>query len=126
MAVQLEYVSVIVPISNIARCRRFGGFEGFIASREDFLGMVLWHDEHLLREGAMNPSDARGIVHFWADQGLQPTEEIRGERMWKDLCVVDLMEGPTLPCPWIEWDKANQTAWLKGSPKGETVGPWKR
>ena len=45
------------------------------------------------------------------------------EGCWKDLCVVDQLRGPTLPCEWIEFDRQENCVWLKGSERGEVVGP---
>jgi len=71
----------------------------------------------------MNPDEIGNIVDFWQSQGLIPTEVIDGKEVWKDLCVVDMVGGPTLPCDWLEFDNSKYpdppVVWMKGKPKGQ-------
>lgn len=121
MAVRCEFISIIVPIANIDRVYS-GGFRAYKEQHaRDFEG-VLWHDEHLFRDGAMDPAVAEDIVTFWADAGLQPMEEVSGKRRWKDLCVVASPIGPTLPCEWLVYDRKQGTVSLAGEPPGAVVG----
>jgi hypothetical protein len=123
MAVALEYLSIVVPIRKIDRCKSLGGFRGFLRS-QGFPGLgAQWHDEFLFREGAMNATDIEVMIAVWKNRGLKPTRREDGSLYWKDLCVIDCFNGSTLPCRWIEVDLKNRCAWLKNTPKGEICGP---
>ncbi len=94
MAVQLQFINVIVPIKNIEeKCLSIGGWSGFL----ELEGDAGWYDEHLYRTEAMNPMDTESIVKKIESYGLTPTEHIDGEMYWKDLCVVDSFAGPHPP-----------------------------
>jgi len=56
MAERCEFIDVIVPIRNIDRVYR-GGFAAFKKDNAPLFGGRLWHDQSLLRDGAMNPMD---------------------------------------------------------------------
>jgi hypothetical protein len=49
----------------------------------------------------MNPADIESLVRVWQSMGLVAFGESEGRRFWKDLCVVDQLTGPTLPCEWL-------------------------
>lgn len=80
---------------------------------------MIWHDAHLVATAYPDPEFVDLDVCKWEDLGLVPMED----GQWKDLCVVDQFRGPTLPCEWIEFDRAQQCVWLKGSERGEIVVP---
>jgi hypothetical protein len=122
MAVALDVLSVVIPIKIIDKCRGLGGFRGFLQSREFPGHGAAWYDEFLFREGAMNPMDLEFILAGWKDRGLKATGRKHGNIYWKDLCVVDFFDGPTLPCDWIEVNIEEHCAWLKGTPKGAIRG----
>lgn len=122
MAVELEFIDFVVPIATI-REKYPGGWKQCLIDHQNLLGGRLWYDEHLLRDGAMNPSDIGELVEEWAALGFQPTEIIDGVRVWKDMCVVESMfGGPTLPCSWLEVDIEMRCAFLKGRSIGEVIG----
>jgi|WetSurMetagenome_2_1015567.scaffolds.fasta_scaffold995237_1 hypothetical protein len=123
MAIALEYLSVVVPIRKIDECEVTAGFHRFLQSDRFSESGPRWHDEFLFREGAMNPMDIEQIAAAWKNRGLKPTGRRKGGLYWKDLCVVDYFNGPTLPCDWIEVDLAGHWAWLRGAVKGVTRGP---
>lgn len=126
MAVALEFIDLIVPIELI-RKKYTGGWDACLRNHKWSFGFCIWHDDHLFRDGAMNPADIRALIKEWEDRGFEPMEERNGVKVWKDLCVVEGMSGgPTLPCDWIEVDTKEQFAYLKGTEPGEVVRPKRR
>ena len=98
MAVELEFISIIIPIKNIEKYYP-GGFEKYKKDYFDLIGGKIWYDDYILRDGAMNPIDIEYIVNEWEKLGLKPFKE--GKKEWDELCVVDYFGGLTLPCKWI-------------------------
>jgi hypothetical protein len=64
MAVQLEFINFIVPIKVIKQ-KYPGGWEQCLKDHEDLIGGRVWFDEHLLRDGAMNPLDISYLLEEW-------------------------------------------------------------
>ena len=96
MAVLVEAISVIVLREAIAR-RYDGGWPGFVA---DAVNGTLCADSEIARLGFMHPQDVGSYVAHLERHGfafLGPT----GAAV--DIVVVDQREGPTTPCPWIEF-----------------------
>lgn len=100
MALQLNGISVVIPLSKI-----YGVYEG---GEEAF-----WRDNHpsedefdgeLIRMSFSNMIDAVNLIAVWKRRGLRPTRKQKGQTCWNDLCVVDLFSGPTLPCDWLKYD----------------------
>jgi len=121
MAVALEFIDFIVPIALI-REKYPGGWEQCLIDHERLLGGRVWFDDHLLRDGAMNPNDISSLIDEWTELGFQPMEERDGERVWKDVCVVESMfGGPTLPCEWLVIGEDGCSAYLKGTEPGLTI-----
>lgn len=123
MAIVLEFINVIIPINNIDRCKSIGGFEGYLELEGHNIGETIWYDDHLVREGAMNPMDVEDIIDIWAERGLNPVVGSGSEKRFKDLCVIDSFGGLTLPCNWIEFDSKEHVAWHEDKPRGKIVGP---
>lgn len=122
MAVALEFIDFIVPRSTIEE-KYPGGWDKCLKDHAGLIGRRVWHDEHLFRDGAMNPRDIQILVEEWIDLGFEAIAEIDGQKHWKDCCVVEHMfGGPTLPCDWIEFDPKG-FAYLKGVELGEICGP---
>lgn len=61
------------------------------------LGGRLWHDDHLFREGAMNPADIGDLIRMWERFGLVACQETDGGKSFRDLCVVEHMFGGPTP-----------------------------
>ena len=129
MAIRLYFLNVIIPIEKINQSKVVGGFSGYIKENRGWLGTKMYHDEYLFRDGAMTQRDVEDIVKFWEKQGLDLYYCFNGPNQWKDLCVVDALGGPTLPCDWIKFDYGKKDdgghypyVYLKGKPKGEIVG----
>lgn len=126
MAIKLEFIDFVVPIALI-RQKYPGGWKQCLKDHERLIGGRVWFDEHLLRDGAMNPGDIESLVEEWTGLGFQPTVELDGQRIWKDCCVVESMfGGPTLPCDWLEFSEDGQSAWLSGTTSGEIKWKQKR
>jgi hypothetical protein len=122
MAVRLEFVNLIVPIEKIEACYP-GGFSAYKKEYREMFGRKLWHDDHLFRDGVMNPMDAESLVKFWVQYGLVPFDEKEGQKVWKDMCIVKgLPGGPTLPCEWIEFGAEENCVYLKGTSRGPVIG----
>lgn len=126
MAIALEFIDFVVPIALI-RQKYPGGWAQCLKDHERLIGGRVWFDDHLLRDGAMNPADIESLVEEWASLGFQPTAEIEGHRVWQDCCVLEsILGGPTLPCDWLEVSKDCRSAWLKGTQPGEIKWRQKR
>jgi hypothetical protein len=122
MAIALEFIDLIVPISKI-RDKYPGGWEACLNDHAHLIGGRAWYDEHLFRDGAMNPNDIRLMIQRWTSLGFETIEIKDGHQVWKDLCIVEgLFGGPTLPCDWLEFDPNQRIAYLKGFPPGPVVG----
>ena len=126
MAIALEFIDFVVPIALI-RQKYPGGWEQCLEDHERLIGGRVWFDEHLLRDGAMNPADIGSLVDEWISLGFEPTVEVDGQRIWKDCCVTEsMLGGTTLPCDWLELAEDGRSAWLKGTTPGEISGGKKR
>ena len=102
MSIALEFIDFVVPIALI-RQKYPGGWEQCLKDHERLIGARVWFDDHLLRDGAMNPRDIESLVEEWTDLGFEPTEMIDGQKFWKDCCVLQgMLGGSTLPCDWLE------------------------
>lgn len=107
MAIQLECINVIIPLSVLSKCSAIENLDQFLKETA-YPGSGCWHDEQLYREGAMNPMDAALIVEKWKTMGLRITKGRGVNKNWNELCVVDTFSGPTLPCSWLKYDSERQ------------------
>ncbi len=118
MAIALEYLDLVVPIARIRESYP-GGWE---QCRRDYaarLGQRVWHDQHLLRDGAMSLEEVQVLVEGWSVLGFQVTGTRNGGEYWKDVCVLDWRKGgATLPCDWLRFDRTSRTAHLAGADAG--------
>lgn len=123
MSIYCEFIDILIPIENIDRIY-WGGFKKYKEKHIEHFGKVMWHDDYLFRNGAMNPMDMEYLVGEWEYYGLKGIVEENGIKKWKDFCVFEAMlGGPTLPCDWIGFDVETWSAYLIGKPKGEVVMP---
>lgn len=121
MSIALEFIDLVIPITRIRETYP-GGWEQCQADYAAQIGRRVWYDQHLFRDGGMNPADVRQRVEGWAVLGFEPTGTRRGRRYWKDLCVIDWHRGgPTLPCDWLSFDRSARTAHLAGTDPGQLV-----
>ena len=122
MAVALEFIDFLIPV-RIIKDKYPGGWDTFLKDYEYDLGRRVWFDEHLVRDGAMNPKDIELLVKEWKQMGFEPLGESNGEPYWNDCCVLEVMfGGPTLPCNWIDYDPMKNCAFLRGTLPGEIFG----
>lgn len=122
MAIALEFIDFVVPV-NVIRKKYPGGWEQCLKDHERLIGGRVWFDDHLLRDGAMNPRDIESLIEEWTNLGFTPYEESDGQRIWKDCCVVEgLFGGATLPCEWLAIGEDGNSAYLKGTEPGITHG----
>ncbi len=118
MAVRCEFINLIIPISNIDKVYP-GGFKKFKQDNSRGFSLVLWNDDFLFRDGAMNFMDIEDKVKKWENLGLIGVAEENGEKYWQDFCISGVF-GPTLKCDWIEVEGG--CAFMKGTEKGEVIG----
>jgi len=124
MSIQLEFIDFIVPRAVIEE-KYPGGWVQCLKDHERLIGGRVWYDEHLFRDGAMNPMDIEALVNEWQRLGFNTHKENEDGMPieWLDVCVCEgLLGGPTLKCDWLDVDLDNRTASLKGSYQGKNVG----
>jgi hypothetical protein len=118
VAIGLEFIDVVVPITRIREAYP-GGWEQCLLDYAPLLGRRVWHDRHLFRDGALTPEDARRLVEGWSVLGFEPAEQRGGALHWKDLCVIQSSHGgPTRPCRWLAFDATQRIAHLAGTDPG--------
>ena len=101
MAIQTEFIDFIVNISAI-RAKYPGGWEQCLKDHGHLIGGRVWHDQYLLRDGAMSPAGIAALVEHWTRMGLTGRAQVGGEMCWVDFCVYESMFGGlTLPCAWL-------------------------
>jgi hypothetical protein len=122
MAIALEFIDFVVPISVIEE-KYPGGWKQCLYDHAGSVGRAIWHDEHLFRAGAMAPAGIEYLVNKWSSIGFTPMELNDGKQVWKDVCVVEgMFSGPTLPCEWLEVDTKKRIAFLAGTNPGAVAG----
>ena len=125
MAIALEFIDFIVLRRAIEE-KYPGGWEKCLADHKGLIGGRIWYDDHLFRDGAMNPRDIEALVATWEDIGLEPFTKVDGNKAWKDFCVVEgMFGGPTLPCDWIEISQDGYSAHLKGADQDEIASTYR-
>ena len=124
MAVRLEFIDILLPV-HVIEDRYPGGLQQCVADHRGLLGRRMWHDGLLLRDGALDPLDARLRVEGWQTLGIEPLQWVDGRLEWKEVCVIDVAAGgPTVGCEWIEWCPRDRVAWLQGTDRGAAIGRW--
>ncbi|GMO36718.1 MAG: hypothetical protein Ta2B_16640 [Termitinemataceae bacterium] len=119
MAIELEFISLIIPIDIISKYYH-GGYEQY--KTDNSVRFVpenynIWYDDELVKEGAMSPWDMGFLVKKWEDLGVKTYSEHNGKKKWENVCVVDFLCGPTIPCKWLSFDTKNNTVSLQKKPK---------
>jgi hypothetical protein len=118
MAVAIEFINLIIPIANIEK-HYLGGFAQY---RKDVRHRsVIWSDNYIVRDGAMNSMDIGSLVREWERRGLQPTEIVDNVEKWKDLCVVEVFGGKTLPCDWLVENEDGTVSHIDENSKTDSV-----
>jgi len=131
MSLFVQFYSVIIPLEKIKTCESVGGLMGILELKKDAVGGRIYFDDYLYRDGAMGPGDVEDIVKFWEGHGLVGIAERDGAEYWKDLCVVDMFGGPTLPCDWLEFEalideegrRSHSFVYRKGTEPGKLIKP---
>jgi len=120
MALALECISIIIPISKLEKSREIPDVAQFL--REQRVAPGCWFDDHLFRyPGGMNQMDVMLSLDFMKSQGFMLTRKYNGVEHWQDVCVVDAFGGPTMPCRWLEFDAERHIVWCAGREPGEIV-----
>ena len=123
MSVASEFIDFIVPIKTIEE--KYPG--GWVQCLEDYayaIGGRVWYDEHLFRDGAMNPMDIESLVNEWQALGFHThnEDEDGNPNEWVDVCVYQgMLGGATLECDWIMQDPVHHGVCLKGTEPGEFI-----
>jgi hypothetical protein len=122
MAIQLEFINLVVPVRTIVELYP-GGWPSFIADHAKRLGRTVWFSSSLVRAGgAMESEMADALIARWTDLGFTATEAVNGRTQWKDFVLVDAFGRSLYPCSWIMVDGAERLAWLRGGDPGGVVG----
>ena len=122
MAIQLEFISLVVPRKTI-EAKYPGGWEKCLLDHQSIMGEFgrVWFDDHLFRDGVMNPNDMYALLDEWQALGFNTERNALTDNKWTDVCVVEAMfDDSSIPCDWIKLDGAS--AYLKGTEKGQIVG----
>lgn len=121
-----EFLDILIPIEVVDRVYP-GGFAAYCIDHEELIGDGIWHDDHLLREGAMSGNDVKHIVQAWQQMGLTPFRREGGRPVeWLECCVSSRYGGPTMPCSWLSIDPETDGAYHNGFEPGPLVGPIRR
>jgi predicted esterase YcpF (UPF0227 family) len=124
MTIPLECINLIIPIHKLRKkaAKAIADIDAFLGEQTS-QGYGCWRDEHLYREGAMNPLELEMLLDKWKKAGLRLTRKKAGVTEWDDVCVVDTTSGPTLPCSWLKYNLDTGSAWLAGTPGAKTYVP---
>ncbi|HOY69070.1 MAG TPA: hypothetical protein PLP29_19500 [Candidatus Ozemobacteraceae bacterium] len=120
MAVQLEFINILVPFSAIERVHQ-GGAEGFRKEYEDHPGV--WWDRFLFRCGSMNSIDLILWLEELEKHGLSRFRTYAGKRIAGDIALATIEFGIEGNCSWLSIDRAQGIAWLSGTEPGEIASP---
>ena len=117
MAIALEYINFIVPISTIEK-RYPGGLQQCLKDHAHLIGGRVWYDKYLFRDGAMSECDICDTIREWIMRDFEPG---------MDICIVVPLEDPPnrYGCDWIELAPNKRIAWLKGTEQGEVFNRYK-
>jgi hypothetical protein len=122
MALMLECISVVIPISKLKKCRDFENVDDFLRRVGEEPGSI-WFDDYIIRfPGGMEQMAVMGELDYWKSQGLMITRKYKGEMHWEDVCVADSFGGPTMPCRWLEHDPERGFVWFAGTEPGKVIG----
>jgi len=132
MAIALEFLDLVIPIVRIHESYP-GGWNQCLEDFDAAIGRRVWYDEHLFRDGAMDPHEMKRRVEGWAVLGFEVTglraagarARAKPVRYWKDVCVVDWAHGgATLPCDWLSLNLLTRTGHLAATDPGPLA--WRR
>ena len=121
MSIALEFIDFIVRRKTI-ELKYPGGWESCLDDYSHLIGGRVWYDDHLFRDGAMDPTGVGYVVEHWEGMGFIGLSKSKdGTTAWNEVCVVESMfGGPTSPCEWLVCDE--NSAYLRGTEPGVLVG----
>ncbi len=103
MAVQLEFINIIIKRESIDRIVS-GGWEGFLQQME-LKQFNDCFDDHLFRTGAMSYEEAFDIAHELNDIGLSGLASgDKPQKYWVDFCIFDSTLGTEYRVDWLDLD----------------------
>lgn len=103
MPIRIKFFSLVIPIRVIDE-KYPGGFEQYKLENAEAFSSGIWHDDYLFRDSTMDPDSMEFLVKEWVKLGLTDCIDVDGKEHWADMCVVDSLGGPTLPCSWLKFD----------------------
>jgi hypothetical protein len=123
MSVLVEALTLLIQRSVLDSAYP-GGADAFLLSVSEPSSPArrLCADDRLVSVSFLNPDDAEMVAAPLREFGLV---EVDGTNFC-DLAYVDQHFGPTMPCPWIEWERHREGfthAWLAGTPPGDMAAP---
>lgn len=101
--IELNRISIIVPIHRLDAVYEGGfrqyrlDFEDRIARAEKLGGI----DDDLVCFSVMNPLDEQCIINELRGYGLQKTERLDDEEVYKDFCIYGDLNELEYPCRWL-------------------------
>jgi hypothetical protein len=116
MSVLVEAITVVVRNDAVDRC--IAG--GVSTLAENAPNITFRTDGKLAAVGFMTPADVEVYILKLEKSGLRFVEEDG----CCDICVIDQLHGPTLPCDWIELESepdGTKFGWLRGTSPGAMV-----
>lgn len=120
MAIRLQFLTIIVPRANFARCKDLPGYFRELNPEAGILFETTWYDRHLYCETAMDSGE--DIIEKWETRGLVGLDAASGGKFWEDFCVAASGRGLGRPCGWLEYSRDVNAVWLAGTEKGALVG----
>ena len=121
MAIQLEFLNLIIPVQVIQQ-KYLGGWDACLMDHAKGIGRVVWYDGYLFRTGAMDSEMVDVWIEKYTRLGFEATELIDGKPVWRDFCILTSYGASQYKCPWIVVDGAERIAWLRGRNKGDVIG----
>ena len=116
MAVLIEGISVVTR-RNAIQTKLRGGWEAFLKLVPN---RTLCTDGLLARVGFMSPDGVHEFVQSLEKLGLTYLDETR---VAMDFSVVDMLTGPTMKTPWLEFAKLN-FEFVKGASDRKVSACW--
>jgi hypothetical protein len=93
MAVNLEFLNLIIPISVIDS-KYLGGWTEYLDWLGDPSECACWHDNYLFRQGAMSSVDIASLMEWWQKKGLVAFEK-RKKSNFGRICALSLPHSET-------------------------------
>jgi hypothetical protein len=118
MSVLCEAISVLVPVA-VLESTYPGGVAGYEREAQN---QTYCCDGSLTRVGFMEPDGVGRQIDRLVAAGIAAAD---GDGNFLELAVVDMYDGPTLRCAWLEWARTDDVtrAWIRGVPPGDLATP---